>query len=344
MIAAIYSNKEMNKKKQREPIPPELAARVLFLADRICCVCRVPGKPVQIHHIDEITNNNTLKNLAVLCFDCHRETQIRGGFDRKLDAEQVTLYRDNWNEIVAMNRAAYEVINNSTSLEENKKLEKVTTIAEIYRENEEFGFLASFYHSIGNKELRDKYIELALAKEPSDFDIIHLRSLQNKQELIPADVIEREEARYTENRDWSQRARFYKHLGRYIEAIQDYIQTIQRSLEKGNIFSAAYYLKELVESSLSKELLIIAYKEKVDKGDLWWQVRALQELNWQKELNELLLNNAKEIQESKNLVLNKLLATAQGDTDRYFELEKQDKKGMKSLGDGILRVREEIEE
>lgn len=35
-------------------------------------------------------------NLAVLCLDCHRETQIRGGFDRKLDAAQVRLYKLDW--------------------------------------------------------------------------------------------------------------------------------------------------------------------------------------------------------------------------------------------------------
>src|SRR5437867_2398138 len=38
----------MPKKKNRETIPPQLAARVLFLADRTCCVCRVQGKLVQI--------------------------------------------------------------------------------------------------------------------------------------------------------------------------------------------------------------------------------------------------------------------------------------------------------
>jgi hypothetical protein len=37
-----------------------------------------------------------IDNLAVLCFDCHRDTQIRGGFDRKLDAAQVRLYKADW--------------------------------------------------------------------------------------------------------------------------------------------------------------------------------------------------------------------------------------------------------
>ena len=87
-------------KNQRVEIPEEVAARVLFLSDRTCCVCREARKPVQIHHIDEDPSNSIEANLAVLCFDCHHETQIRGGFDRKLDARQVMLYRDDWHGIV----------------------------------------------------------------------------------------------------------------------------------------------------------------------------------------------------------------------------------------------------
>jgi hypothetical protein len=89
------------QKKNREEIPPETAALVLFLSDRTCCVCRVRGKPIQIHHIDENPGNNEQSNLAVLCLDCHRETQIHGGFDRKLEAQQILLFRDDWQRLVS---------------------------------------------------------------------------------------------------------------------------------------------------------------------------------------------------------------------------------------------------
>jgi hypothetical protein len=145
----------MTKKKRKTEIPPEIAARVLFLSDRTCCVCRIQGKPIQIHHINEDHSNNVLKNLAVLCFDCHRNTQIRGGFDRKLDADQVILYRDDWQRIVTQQRVAAEAHKEATS-EDKSKLELVTSIAEIYRDNEEYELLAMHYHSIGNYELRDK--------------------------------------------------------------------------------------------------------------------------------------------------------------------------------------------
>jgi hypothetical protein len=94
----------MSDQKQRVEIPPDTAAEVLFLADRTCCVCRQRGKPVQIHHIDGDSSNSVGDNLAVLCFDCHRETQIRGGFDRKLDAAQVRLYKEDWNNRVEQKR------------------------------------------------------------------------------------------------------------------------------------------------------------------------------------------------------------------------------------------------
>jgi hypothetical protein len=96
----------MAEKKQRTPIPEDIAAQVQFLSDRTCCVCRKPGKPIQIHHIDENPSNNALDNLAVMCLACHDLTQIRGGFGRKLDAAQVKLYRDDWYRIVEEWRAA----------------------------------------------------------------------------------------------------------------------------------------------------------------------------------------------------------------------------------------------
>ena len=82
--------------KARIPIPSETAALLLFRADRMCCICRERAKPAQIHHIDENPANNDPSNLAVLCLHCHEDTQIRGGFGRKLDAHQVIQYREDW--------------------------------------------------------------------------------------------------------------------------------------------------------------------------------------------------------------------------------------------------------
>jgi len=92
--------------KRRAPIiPPDVAAKVQFLSNRTCCVCRKQGKPVQLHHIDSDPTNNDIENLAVLCLDCHMQTLISGGFYRKLDANQVRLYRNDWLSIVSRQRA-----------------------------------------------------------------------------------------------------------------------------------------------------------------------------------------------------------------------------------------------
>lgn len=92
-------------KKKRIPIPKNIAAEVLFLSDRTCCVCNEPGKKVQIHHIDENPSNNSFENLSVLCLEHHNDTMIQGGFGRKLDANQITLFRDNWLKRVSDRKA-----------------------------------------------------------------------------------------------------------------------------------------------------------------------------------------------------------------------------------------------
>jgi len=90
--------------RRRIPIPKNRAAEVLFQADHTCCKCGLSGKTLQIHHIDENPKNNDAENLAVLCLECHEETQIRGGFGRHLSAEGAVQYRDDWNTRVQKRR------------------------------------------------------------------------------------------------------------------------------------------------------------------------------------------------------------------------------------------------
>src|SRR5262249_16956080 len=97
-------------KKDRIPVPQDVATPLMFRSDRTCCVCRERGKPVQIHHIDEDPSNNDPDNLAVLCVHCHDETQIKGGFGRKLDAAQVRYYRDEWHRRVEVQRETADKI------------------------------------------------------------------------------------------------------------------------------------------------------------------------------------------------------------------------------------------
>jgi 5-methylcytosine-specific restriction endonuclease McrA len=112
-------------KKPRTPVPQDISAEILFLSDRTCCVCRDNRKKVQIHHIDENHNNHEKNNLAVLCLECHNETQISGGFGRKLDAHQIRLYRNNWHKFVAENRDVKKSIEiEGIASNDPKKVEK----------------------------------------------------------------------------------------------------------------------------------------------------------------------------------------------------------------------------
>ena len=88
----------------RTQVPSDVAAYVQFACDRTCCVCEVRGKPIQIHHLDEDPSNHIPDNLAVLCLECHNETQVRGGFGRRLTPEVITRYRDGWITRVAERR------------------------------------------------------------------------------------------------------------------------------------------------------------------------------------------------------------------------------------------------
>ncbi|MBL7814333.1 MAG: HNH endonuclease [Saprospiraceae bacterium] len=83
-------------KKTRIPINIEIATNVKYLSDMTCCVCNDKSKQIQIHHLDENPSNNHIDNLALLCFDCHDKTMIRGGFGRRYDKALITKYRDEW--------------------------------------------------------------------------------------------------------------------------------------------------------------------------------------------------------------------------------------------------------
>ncbi len=90
--------------KTRTPVPEDIAARVLYLHDHTCCVCQVRGRLVQIHHLDEDPSNHDPDDLAVLCLECHNQTQIKGGFAKKLREVEIREYRDSWLNRVAQRR------------------------------------------------------------------------------------------------------------------------------------------------------------------------------------------------------------------------------------------------
>ena len=309
-------------------IQKDIAAKVLFNSDRTCVVCRNKGKPIQIHHIDEDNSNNDWNNLVVLCLDCHNETQIKGGFHRKLDSGQIILYRDDWYSIISRDRINAE-LKKSENLPSNKKIEHITALIENFRDNEEFEFLAYIYHDLGNHELRDKYIEKALKIEYSNATLIRLLSLKGKIDKIPKDIIEEEIKTYEKYQDWSQLARFYCEIEEPIKAIYYYCKDVMDSIDEGNPFSAAFYLKEMQNKNLKNNLFELALKEAIDENDIWWQYRALQELGWKSEIKDFVLENRKQIEDSENLDLMQELMKATGEEEEARNLLMKQVNSMK---------------
>lgn len=308
-------------KKNRTGIPRGVAARVQFLSDRTCCVCRTPNKPIQIHHLDENPSNHEEVNLSVLCLDCHDKTMIKGGFGRKLDAEQIVLYREDWYKSVKNNRASD---NNSRPEEESlHDLTYATSIAEIYREANDFESLARHYHAIGNVELRDKYIEQAIVHGCDPETLIYLRSIQQRIDLIPESVLVERASELEDRKRILSRARFHKQLNNWLESTSDYIAGISDRLVEKRYFTAAIYLKELFESGAVERLFEKALQDAEDRKDLWWQVRALEELERYDDARELILRHENEILNSEdNLLFRELLALAKGDRTEWLEARK----------------------
>ena len=327
--------------KNRISIPIETAAKVLFLSDRTCCVCREEGKKVQIHHIDENSANNEIDNLSVLCFECHTETMIRGGFHRKLDADQIILYRNDWLNIIARKRIVSEIKDSNDKTDNSSQVELATSIAEIYKENQEYELLAIHYNRINNIELRDKYIKIALLENPSDSSIIYLKNLQGKSNDVSLEITSRYIEKLQKLEDWYQIARTYRDNKNSIESLKYYLKGLTESLENKRIFTTAFYLKELSKSGIFESLFEKSFIETKEKNDLWWQIRSLQELGWNTELENLVKENREEILKSKNISLLRQLAKIEGNTKEYIEIQKKIAKMMHIYDNGSIGFRTE---
>ncbi|MAM53958.1 HNH endonuclease signature motif containing protein [uncultured Microbacterium sp.] len=309
----------MAAKKNRIPIPQDLAARVLFDSDRTCCVCRT-RKPVQIHHVDDDPSHNVYDNLAVLCFDCHRDTQIQGGFDRKLDSEQVRLYRGNWLDAVRRDRLSPQSQEPAATPGNNQFAARLAQI-EIWRKNEDWLRVATAYHAAGDLQLRDAYIVKYLAIDPSPRAQLLAARLQGRVDDLPTEV--KHAAAEDASVDWTSHGRVLLEINEVEEAVRVLIAGVLESLDEGRWFTAAYYIRHVLEADAADELFKMALRESHDEGDLWWELRAYEELGWESEARALLLANEEAIKESGKPTLQQKLAGELGDADEHLRLTKE---------------------
>ena len=324
----------MSQKMKRVEIPRAMEAQVQFASDRTCCVCRVKGKPFQIHHIDDNPANNEFNNLAVLCLECHNDTQIRGGFGRKLNAEQVILYRDDWLIQVSKTRAVHvDRLSPTNGEDQSINVELATSLAEIYREREEYELLTLHYLGIGNDELRDKYIDLAIQQGMADDSLIFFRSVQHRLDLIPEEVKRRWIKKLEDQGLWFSLGRLYRELEEYQLATQATCKAVVTAIEEGNIFTAAFHLKEMVAEGTLGSLFINALHQAEEDDDLWLQYRCLEELEWGEEAKQLLLDHRAEIEALDAPEFDEPLALALEDKKRYIELRKEEARSISARPD-----------
>ncbi|MBA2527340.1 MAG: hypothetical protein H0V18_16395 [Pyrinomonadaceae bacterium] len=84
----------------------------------------------------------------------------------------------------------------------------------------------------------------------------------------------------------------------------------------------------MIEEAALEELFVNAMEQARKKRDLWWQYRALQELEWYSEAKEFLLKHRKEIERAGEPHFLEALAIALGDNDTYLELRKEEARSI----------------
>ncbi|XVO86527.1 HNH endonuclease signature motif containing protein [Pseudomonas palleroniana] len=88
-------------KKTRKPFSKKIENILLYKSARTCCVCRVPKRPVEIHHIDEDPSNNNEENLVVICANCHDEAHTIHKLSKNLTPERLRDTKKKWEDEVS---------------------------------------------------------------------------------------------------------------------------------------------------------------------------------------------------------------------------------------------------
>jgi hypothetical protein len=85
----------------RKKIPNELKADILFNSDHTCNICRNNENHVQIHHIDEDSQNNIDDNLIVLCLNCHSKVTSNSGLGQSYSELELKKYKNDWEKLIS---------------------------------------------------------------------------------------------------------------------------------------------------------------------------------------------------------------------------------------------------
>ena len=149
--------------ERRRPIPLSVEQELLFRAHHTCCVCRAPGKDVQIHHIDRRPTNNKSENLIVVCLDCHSRITGRRGLGKAYTPGEVRKYKQSWERQVLESRRVHRpVLRYQKELVSQIDLVVCDILAsqkDIPRVKRLLGILYELHLWRGNREIAHKIIE-----------------------------------------------------------------------------------------------------------------------------------------------------------------------------------------
>ena len=84
----------MQNKKKRVRVDNDIRAQLAYMSNHICCVCCMPNKQLQIHHLNNDPSCNDIDNLCLLCLECHNKTLVSGGFANRLSCTDIKFFRD----------------------------------------------------------------------------------------------------------------------------------------------------------------------------------------------------------------------------------------------------------
>src|SRR6266545_3248376 len=151
----------------------------------------------------------------------------------------------------------------------------------------------------------EKIQRIIQARRPriSPLSEIRLSKMQGKVHLVKPERVRAAVRILSNPEEAAQLARLYVDFGLWSKAIRTYCEAIARMVEDGSLFSTAYYAKELAEQKLYNHLFEAELRLREERGDLWWQVRCLQELGWSTELVALMKSKGAEIEASGNYSL-----------------------------------------
>jgi hypothetical protein len=200
-------------------------------------------------------------------------------------------------------------------------LRLVAARLEILKAKKDWWQIARIYDDIGDRQLRDKYIALARKQATSPIEQIMLDELAGSIQNVRTDVLE--SALSEAESDWTVQARLLALTGRVREAALLYLDGIREDILEGNWFAAAFYIRHGLESDITEAFFEMALKESNERGDIWWQIRAFEELGWDGSRDETLIQNKDVILQGNDLLLKQKLARAIGDDDLLLETVKE---------------------